>query len=190
MPVNPNAQPPSPFRGSLGFSYPDNSRQPTPRHPSGWPQISRPGPPHVTRQTNLHPPQIIVQSAQPAQSSISERNRPIREHPSSPQSAASSNDTLMHLPNTYPVTPKSESSSPRGVLASNSPTMSPSSLVGLVGNRGSSQRRERAAVKNERGYYVCDHDQCVSEQITFARKCEWRLVFAFLPADVSTNGSS
>ncbi|KAI9767762.1 MAG: hypothetical protein M1840_005443 [Geoglossum simile] len=176
LPVNPNAPPQSPrspFRGSPGIPYPDNPGHPTslPRHSLGRPQISRPSPPHVTRRTRPYT-QNTVQPAQLAQSPIPQRNRHLREHPSSPQI-----DTLMHV-NTYPVSPEPEDPSPRRIFAdpSSSPATtksSPSPSVSLVRKHASSQRRERAASKDEKGRYVCGHDGCVSEQIAFIRKCEW-----------------
>ena len=177
MPGNPNVSP-SPFRGSPGFPYPNNSGNPTTfqGHPLSWPHPLRPSSPHVTQQYPFNPPQIVVQ---PVQTLTPEHNRRPREHPSSPKSATSdySNDVPMRPTNNYPVSPESENSG--GILAdsTNSPAMtnsSPSSLVSPSVYRGPSLKGERIAKKNERGHYICDYAGCVSEQITFVRKCEWR----------------
>ncbi|KAI9773004.1 MAG: hypothetical protein M1839_002274 [Geoglossum umbratile] len=194
--ANPNAPPPSPFHGSSSFPYPNNPGIPTPlpRRPPRWPQTSRPSHLHVTRPANYNnTPEIIIRPAQLAQSPTPERNRRLRD-PSSPQSAASeySTDAFMHLPNVFPISSESGDSSPGGILPdpSDSPARtasSPSPLVSPIRNHEPSQRRERTAKKNERGHYFCDHDECASEQITFARKCEWRLVFASLSTRVPTN---
>jgi hypothetical protein len=70
----------------------------------------------------------------------------------------------------------------------NSPAMagsSTSSIASPIGHRGPSLKRERIIKKNERGEYICDYAGCASEQIAFARKCEWRQVSSVLSVKAS-----